>query len=91
MRVVLDGVFNHASRGFWPFHHVMETGADSPYRDWFHFDDAALEAGRPLRAYPEDPHGLDTAECLRTSSVPAHGRSTALATGPGGTCRPCRS
>ncbi len=38
MRVVLDGVFNHASRGFWPFHHVMETGKDSPYRGWFHFD-----------------------------------------------------
>ena len=61
MRVVLDGVFNHASRGFWPFHHVMETGKDSPYRGWFHFDDAALEAGRPIRAYPETPQLLDTA------------------------------
>ena len=30
MRLVLDGVFNHASRGFWPFNHVMETGWDSP-------------------------------------------------------------
>ena len=27
MRVVLDGVFNHTGRGFWPFHHVLETGA----------------------------------------------------------------
>ena len=27
MRVILDGVFNHASRGFWPFHHVLENGA----------------------------------------------------------------
>ena len=45
MRVVLDGVFNHTGRGFWPFHHVLETGAGSPYRNWFHFDDAALEAG----------------------------------------------
>lgn len=53
MRVILDGVFNHASRGFWPFHHVMETGRSSPYRDWFFFDVAALEAGRPLRAYPD--------------------------------------
>jgi cyclomaltodextrinase len=52
MRVVLDGVFNHTGRGFWPFHHVLETGADSPYRRWFHLDDAALEAGRPLLAYP---------------------------------------
>src|SRR5688500_12661824 len=35
MRVILDGVFNHSGRGFWPFHHVTETGASSPYRDWF--------------------------------------------------------
>jgi cyclomaltodextrinase len=53
MRVVLDGVFNHASRGFWPFHHVVETGASSPYRDWFYLDTAALDAGRPLRPYPD--------------------------------------
>ncbi len=52
MRVVLDGVFNHTGRGFFPFHHVMETGAQSPYRAWFHIDDARLDAGRPLLAYP---------------------------------------
>jgi cyclomaltodextrinase len=54
LRVVLDGVFNHASRGFWPFHHVLEAGRASPYRDWFflHHDD--LEAGRPIRAYPTE-------------------------------------
>ncbi len=52
VRVVLDGVFNHTGRGFWPFHHLLEAGAASPYRDWFHVDVAALEAGRPLRAYP---------------------------------------
>jgi cyclomaltodextrinase len=61
MRVVLDGVFNHASRGFWPFHHVLETGKDSPYLDWFYFDREALAAGRPVRAYPESGQGLDTA------------------------------
>ncbi|MBI2763021.1 MAG: glycoside hydrolase family 13 protein [Chloroflexi bacterium] len=60
MRVVLDGVFNHASRGFWPFHHVMETGSSSPYRQWFHFDEGALEAGRTIRAYPEREEPLDT-------------------------------
>ena len=43
MRVVLDGVFNHTGRGFWPFHHVLEAGAASPYRSWFHLDDAALQ------------------------------------------------
>ena len=35
MHVVLDGVFNHASRGFWPFHHILENRGDSPYIDWF--------------------------------------------------------
>jgi len=54
IRVVLDGVFNHASRGFWPFNHVMEVGLDSPYRDWFYFDEEALRAGRQIRAFPED-------------------------------------
>ncbi len=51
LRVVLDAVFNHASRGFWPFHHVMEAGKHSPYRDWFYLNAEDLEAGRPLRAY----------------------------------------
>jgi neopullulanase len=51
IRVVLDGVFNHASRGFWPFHHVLENGADSPYIDWFETHDW------PLRPYHADkPH-----------------------------------
>jgi cyclomaltodextrinase len=48
IRVVLDGVFNHASRGFWPFHHLMENGAQSPYADWF------TVAGWPLNAYAVD-------------------------------------
>jgi cyclomaltodextrinase / maltogenic alpha-amylase / neopullulanase len=52
MRVVLDGVFNHTGRGFWPFHHVLETGAASPYRHWFHFDPEALDEGIPVMAYP---------------------------------------
>ncbi len=45
MRVVLDGVFNHASRGFWPFHHVLENRGDSPYLDWF------IVKGWPLHPY----------------------------------------
>ncbi len=47
VRVVLDGVFNHASRGFWPFHHILENGLNSPYADWFHVH------GLPLRPYLE--------------------------------------
>jgi cyclomaltodextrinase / maltogenic alpha-amylase / neopullulanase len=64
MRVILDGVFNHTGRGFWPFHHVLENGAASPYRHWFHFDQAALDAGRPIDAYPgaAGRNGLDASE-----------------------------
>ena len=35
IRVILDGVFNHASRGFFQFNHLLECGAESPYVDWF--------------------------------------------------------
>jgi cyclomaltodextrinase len=45
IRVVLDGVFNHASRGFWAFHHILETGRNSPYLEWFLIKDW------PLRPY----------------------------------------
>jgi cyclomaltodextrinase / maltogenic alpha-amylase / neopullulanase len=48
MHVVLDGVFNHASRGFWAFHHILENGLNSPYLDWF------LIHGWPLRPYSSD-------------------------------------
>lgn len=45
IRVILDGVFNHASRGFFQFNHLLENGAASPYRKWFH------PRGWPLKAY----------------------------------------
>jgi cyclomaltodextrinase / maltogenic alpha-amylase / neopullulanase len=48
MYVILDGVFNHASRGFWPFHHILENGGNSPYIDWF------IVNGWPLRPYHSD-------------------------------------
>ncbi len=54
MRVVLDGVFNHTGRGFWPFHHILETGGASPYRDWFHLDQDVLDGRRILTPYPPD-------------------------------------
>lgn len=47
MRVIIDGVFNHASRGFLPFNDLLENGEASPYRDWFHVE------GFPLGAYGE--------------------------------------
>jgi neopullulanase len=52
IRIVLDGVFNHASRGFYQFNHTLENGIASPYLDWFHFDRAWLQSGKPLNAYP---------------------------------------
>jgi len=45
IRVVLDGVFNHASRGFFQFHDIMENGPNSAYLDWFTIK------GFPLNAY----------------------------------------
>lgn len=55
IRVVLDGVFNHASRGFWQFHHVLECGDGSPYKDWFFFDPERLSGKKQWGAYP-GPH-----------------------------------
>ena len=64
IRIVLDGVFNHASRGFWQFHHVLENGIGSPYRDWFFFDTARLHGRRPWGAYPtpEELQALQSGE-----------------------------
>lgn len=38
IRVVLDGVFNHAGRGFWAFQDVLKNRENSPYLNWFHID-----------------------------------------------------
>ncbi len=35
IKVVLDGVFNHAGRGFFAFQDVQKNRWDSPYKDWF--------------------------------------------------------
>lgn len=55
MRVILDGVFNHASRGFYQFHHIVENGAASPYVDWF------IIYRHPLVPYhaPKGQHGYE--------------------------------
>jgi cyclomaltodextrinase / maltogenic alpha-amylase / neopullulanase len=45
IQVVLDGVFNHASRGFFQFHDILENGENSAYLDWF------TVHGFPLNAY----------------------------------------
>lgn len=64
IRVILDGVFNHASRGFWQFHHVLENGIGSPYQDWFYFDTDRLHGRRRWGAYPGtgELHALQNGE-----------------------------
>ncbi|MBO4435377.1 MAG: glycoside hydrolase family 13 protein [Fibrobacter sp.] len=50
LRIILDGVFNHCSRGFFQFNSLMELGQNSPYVDWFHVK------GWPLNAYSGKPN-----------------------------------
>ena len=45
MKVVLDGVFNHASRGFFPFNDILENGPYSAWIEWFTVE------GWPLSPY----------------------------------------
>ena len=45
MRIVLDGVFNHASRGLFQFNDILENGPQSPWLGWFHIE------GWPLAPY----------------------------------------
>ncbi len=52
IHIILDGVFNHASRGIWQFHHVLENGAGSPYVDWFYFNPDRLQGNKHWGAYP---------------------------------------
>jgi len=44
LRIILDGVFNHCSRGFFQFNSLLELGKNSPYVDWFHVKKWPLKA-----------------------------------------------
>ena len=48
IKIVLDGVFNHASRGIFFFHDILENGPHSPWVDWFKIQ------GWPLAPYTGD-------------------------------------
>ncbi|MEA5554302.1 glycoside hydrolase family 13 protein [Anabaena cylindrica UHCC 0172] len=48
IKVVLDGVFNHASRGIFFFHDILENGPHSPWVNWFKIQ------GWPLAPYTGD-------------------------------------
>ncbi|MFY7805791.1 MAG: glycoside hydrolase family 13 protein [Limnoraphis robusta] len=45
IKIVLDGVFNHASRGFFFFNDILENGPYSPWLNWFKIE------GWPLSPY----------------------------------------
>lgn len=45
IKLVLDGTFNHASRGFYFFNDIIENGSNSPWLDWFKIQ------GWPLAPY----------------------------------------
>ncbi len=49
IRIVLDGVFNHASRGFFQFSDIAEQQEKSAYVDWFR-----------VHKFPIDPYDEDT-------------------------------
>ncbi|MGK7933714.1 MAG: glycoside hydrolase family 13 protein [Microcystaceae cyanobacterium] len=44
IKIVLDGVFNHASRGFFFFNDILEHGPHSAWLDWFKVEDWPLSA-----------------------------------------------
>lgn len=44
IKIVLDGVFNHASRGFFFFNDILENGPHSPWLDWFKIEKWPLSA-----------------------------------------------
>jgi neopullulanase len=78
MHVVLDGVFNHTGRGFWQFHHILENGAQSPYRNWFHLNPDVLAGGRSVVAYPGPG---EYAQMGRLAGSPANGSPSEIVLG----------
>jgi glycosidase len=52
IRVVLDGVFNHCSRGFFQFNDILENGEHSPWLDWFNIRKLPVNA----YDYREEPY-----------------------------------
>lgn len=51
IRVMLDAVFNHCGKTFGPWLDVVEKGAASRYKDWFH-----------INRFPLFPKGKDTGD-----------------------------
>ena len=67
IKVVLDGVFNHASSGLFFFHDILENGPHSPWVDWFKITDW------PLAPYTGDlPANYEGWACNRALPVFNH-------------------
>ena len=47
VKIIIDGVFNHCGRGFFPFNDLLENGKESAFADWF------IVKNFPLNAYAE--------------------------------------
>ena len=62
IKVVLDGVFNHSSRGFFFFHDVLENGPHSPWVNWFKVYDWPVNAYNG--EYPANYEGWDNNRAL---------------------------
>jgi cyclomaltodextrinase / maltogenic alpha-amylase / neopullulanase len=60
IRLLLDGVFNHCGRGFFPFQDVLDNGPHSAFRNWFH-----------IRSFPKHRHDALTYRSWRNcASLP---------------------
>lgn len=60
IKLVLDGTFNHASRGFYYFNDILENGQNSPWVDWFKI------TGWPIASYNGDrPANYDSWHGIR--------------------------
>lgn len=76
IKIVLDGTFNHASRGFYFFNDILENGSSSPWLDWFKikklplypYDEnypANYDSWHDIRALPEfNPDNLAVREYI---------------------------
>ena len=56
IRIILDGVFNHCGRGFFPFFDVLENHEESQYVDWFY-----------IKRFPVNAYGSHTYEAWGNS------------------------
>lgn len=67
MRIIIDGVFNHAGLTFWAFQDVIQNGSASPYYYWYNIKGSGGEDFSHLNEYVPLPPafknpGIETLE-----------------------------